>query len=34
MTLRKGVIYFDDKWYMSMVYDFFYDLKMDEDDDV
>jgi len=26
--------YFDDKWYMSMVYDFFYDLKMDEDDDV
>lgn len=26
--------YFDDKWYMSMLYDFFYDLKMDDEDDV
>jgi len=24
--------YFDDKWYMSMLYDFFYDLKLDEDE--
>lgn len=23
--------YFDDKWYVSMLYDFFYDLKLDEE---
>jgi hypothetical protein len=23
--------YFDDKWYMSMLYDFFYELKLDEE---